>query len=132
MVEVGTALAKKQGISNLAYKLGDIEQVPLPDQSVDLALLSQALHHAQHPQNALEEACRILRRNGKIFILDLNAHDFEKARELYADLWLGFSENTLYRMLKQAGFEQVEISVVARENDEPHFETVLATGVKSS
>jgi ArsR family transcriptional regulator len=65
-----------------------------------------------------------------LIIIDLLEHQFEKARELYADVWLGFSENTLYRYLKQAGFRKIEVNVVAREPDEPNFQTVLASGVK--
>jgi ArsR family transcriptional regulator len=131
MVEVGTELAKKNGLANLAYKLGDIEQVPLPDRSVDLAILSQALHHAQHPQAAVNEAYRILRPGGQLLVLDLNAHTFEKARELYADIWLGFKESALHGFLKKAGFSKVEIATVAREAQEPHFETLLASGTKT-
>ncbi len=131
MVEVGTELARKNGLANLAYKLGDIEQVPLPDRSVDLAILSQALHHAQHPQAAVNEAYRILRPGGQLLVLDLNAHTFEKARELYADIWLGFKESTLHGFLKKAGFSKVEIATVAREAQEPHFETLLASGTKT-
>ena len=65
MVEVGAALARRNGLANLAYRLGDIEDVPLRDSSVDLAILSQALHHAQHPQTAVDEAFRILRPGGQ-------------------------------------------------------------------
>ncbi|MEO0510510.1 MAG: metalloregulator ArsR/SmtB family transcription factor [Verrucomicrobiota bacterium] len=130
MIEFGSELAKKNGFSNLSYRLGDIEKIPLEDQSVDLALLSQALHHAQHPQKAVEEASRILKPGGQIIIIDLLEHQFEKARELYADVWLGFSENSLYQYLKSAGFRQVKVDVVAREDQEPNFETVLASGVK--
>ena len=130
MVEVGTELAAKNGLSNLAYKLGDIEAVPLANGSVDLAILSQALHHAQHPQKAIDEAHRILRPGGQVLILDLKNHTFEKARELYADVWLGFKENALHSFLKKAGFEQVEVTTVAQEPAEPHFETLLASGVK--
>ena len=130
MVEVGTALAKKNGLANLAYKLGDIEQVPLPDRSVDLAILSQALHHAIHPQAAVEEAGRILRPGGQLVVLDLKEHAFEKARELYGDVWLGFKESALHGFLKKAGFQQVEVAVVSRETVEPHFETLLASGLK--
>jgi ArsR family transcriptional regulator len=130
MVEVGTRLAKKNALANLTYKLGDIEQVPLPARSVDLAILSQALHHAQHPQRAVDEAWRILKPGGQLLILDLAEHTFEKARELYADIWLGFKEITLHGFLKKAGFAKVEVAVVAREPREPHFETLLATGVK--
>lgn len=130
MVEVGTELAKKNNLANLAYKLGDIENVPLPDKSVDLAILSQALHHAQHPQTAVNEAFRILRPGGQLLVLDLNEHTFERARELYADVWLGFKESALHAFLKKAGFGKVEVTAVAREPGEPHFETLLASGVK--
>ena len=132
MVEVGTELAQKNNLANLTYKLGDIEQVPLPDKSVDLAILSQALHHAQHPQTAVNEAARILRPGGQLLILDLNEHTFEKARELYADVWLGFKESALHGFMKKAGLTKVEVNAVAREEQAPHFETLLASGVKSS
>ena len=132
MVEVGTELAKKKGLANLTYKLGDIEEVPLPDRSVDLAILSQALHHANHPQAAVNEAHRILHPGGQVLVLDLKEHSFEKARELYGDVWLGFKESALHGFLKKAGFQQVEVSVVSREAVEPHFETLLASGVKAA
>lgn len=130
MVEIGTELAKRQGTANLEYLLGDIENVPLPDQSVDLAIMSQALHHAFHPKKALEEAFRILKPDGKLLILDLAEHTFEKARELYADQWLGFKTNTLYKLLRETGFANIEISTVSREEQEPHFETILASGIR--
>lgn len=128
MVEVGKELAAKQGIENLEYQLGDIEDLPLPDKSVDLAFLSQALHHAEKPQKALSEAHRILKPGGRLVVLDLKEHTFEKAHELYADRWLGFGENQLYQWLQQAGFSQIDVRVVVREPEEPYFETLLATG----
>jgi ArsR family transcriptional regulator len=130
MVEVGTELAERNGLANLAYKLGDIEQVPLPDKSVDLAILSQALHHAQHPQLAVDEAFRILRPGGQLLVLDLAEHTFEKARELYADVWLGFTESTLHGFLKKSGFAKVEVTTAAKETTEPFFETLLASGIR--
>lgn len=129
MVEVGADLARRNGLENLTYKLGDIEKVPLPDRSVDLAILSQALHHAQRPQAAVNEAFRILRPGGQILILDLNEHGFEKARELYADVWLGFKEKTMHALLQRSGFTQIDVAIVAREAAEPHFETILASAV---
>jgi ArsR family transcriptional regulator len=130
MVQVGRALAKKEHLRNLTYVLGNIEKVPLPDRSIDLALLSQALHHAENPRLALSEAFRILKPGGRLLILDLRAHRFEKARELYADRWLGFKENELHDWIEEAGFRQSEVRVVAKEVKEPCFETVLATGMK--
>ncbi len=128
MVAVGTELARKNDLANLAYQLGDIEQVPLPDRSVDLAILSQALHHARHPQRAVDEAHRILRPGGQILVLDLAEHDFARARELYADVWLGFRESALHGFLRKAGFAQVEVTSAAKETVEPFFETLLASG----
>lgn len=130
MVAVGTELAKKNGLANLAYKLGDIESVPLPDRSVDLAILSQALHHASHPQTAVNEAFRILKPGGQLLVLDLKEHSYEKAHEQFGDLWLGFKESALHGFLKKAGFAKVEVTAVSREGTEPHFETLLASGVK--
>jgi ubiquinone/menaquinone biosynthesis C-methylase UbiE/DNA-binding transcriptional ArsR family regulator len=131
MIEVGTELARKNDLANLAYKLGDIEQVPLPDGSVDLAILSQALHHARHPQKAVDEAHRILRPGGQLLILELAEHDFEKARELYADVWLGFKESALDGFLKKARFTKIEVTPVSKESTEPFFQTLLASGTKA-
>jgi ArsR family transcriptional regulator len=130
MVEFGSQLAKKHGFENLEYRLGDIEDPPIANNSVDLAILSQALHHAIHPQRAIAAARRILKRGGRLVILDLLSHRFERARELYADHWLGFSEVQLHQFLEKNSFREIEVSVVAREKQSPQFQTVFATGVK--
>lgn len=131
MVNYGAGLAKQHGFSNLEYRLGDLENPPIDGSSMDLVILSQALHHAQHPAQAIRAAFGILRPGGRVVVLDLLKHQFEKARELYADLWLGFSEAELHEMLDQAGFEQVETNIVHRESRSPHFQTVLATATKA-
>ena len=130
MVEVGSRLAKDEGFTNLEYRIGDLEEPPIADNSIDLAVFSQALHHANSPQKAIAAARRILRDGGRLVILDLLAHGFEQARELYADLWLGFSEVELVRLMDQAGFRKSDIQIVSREPNSPYFQTVLATGVK--
>jgi ArsR family transcriptional regulator len=78
----------------------------------------------------VNEAFRILRPGGQLLILDLNEHTFEKARELYADVWLGFKESALHGFLKTAGFTQAQVTAVAKEPAEPFFETLLASGMK--
>lgn len=129
MVAYGSDLAKRHGLSNLEYRLGDIEEPPIEPGSVDLALLSQALHHAARPQRALEAARRILKPGGRVLILDLLAHQFDKARELYADVWLGFGEAEMQAMLSSAGFEKVETTLLSRETEPPHFQPLLAQGI---
>jgi len=130
MVRLGTELAKRKGLLNLEYKLGDLEKVPLPDGSVDLALMSQSLHHAPHPEIALAEAHRVLKPGGQLIVIDLKKHNFEKARELYGDHWLGFGENELYRLIEDTGFRTPKVEVVAKEKKKPFFETLLAYAEK--
>ena len=130
MVEFGADLAKRHAVRNLEFRLGDLEDPPITAGSVDVALLSQALHHAISPAKAVAAAHRILKPGGRIAIIDLLAHRFEQARELYADLWLGFSEMDLRQFLDDAGFRAIEVNVVAREEKNPQWQTVLATGIK--
>jgi SAM-dependent methyltransferase len=131
MVEFGQNLALQNGLTNLEYRIGDIESPPIEDNSLDLAILSQALHHAEHPQRAIDAAFRILKPGGRLIVLDLAQHHFEEARELYADRWLGFSESELAAMLQKAGFGQIETVVADREIEEPKFQTLLGIGVRA-
>ena len=130
MVEFGAKLAAEHGFKNLEYRLGDIEDPPIAKNSIDLAILSQALHHAIHPERAILRAHQIVKKGGRLVILDLLSHQFDRARELYADHWLGFSEVELHKWMEAAGFKKIEVTVVSREKESPHFQTVFATGIK--
>lgn len=130
MVTFGASKAKKNGLKNLEFRLGDLENPPIEPHSVDVAVLSQALHHAQEPARAIQSVHKILRPGGQIMILDLLKHNFERAHELYGDRWPGFAESDLHHWLEAAGFKKIEINVVAREEQPPHFETVLAGAEK--
>jgi ArsR family transcriptional regulator len=130
IVAFGAAKAKKNGLKNLEFRLGDLQNPPIEAGSMDVVILSQALHHAEAPASALLATYRLLKPHGQILILDLLKHNFDKARELYGDHWLGFAESDLQRWLEAAGFKKVEISIVAREEQPPHFQTILACGEK--
>ncbi|MBI4326545.1 MAG: metalloregulator ArsR/SmtB family transcription factor [Chloroflexi bacterium] len=130
MVAFGAKKAKKNGLKNLEFRRGDLEEPPIELESVELVILSQALHHANNPERAIGSAHKILRTGGQIMILDLLQHHFEQAHDLYGDRWLGFAESDLHRWLEGAGFKKIETAVVAREEQPPHFQTILAGAVK--
>jgi ArsR family transcriptional regulator len=129
MVAFGRAEAKKKGIANLEFRLGDLAEPPIPERSVDVVLLSQALHHAANPQQAVTAAAKLLRKGGRLVVLDLNQHHFDPARELYGDHWLGFSEADLREWLNTAGLREIEVQLLAPEDEPPHFQPTLASGV---
>jgi ubiquinone/menaquinone biosynthesis C-methylase UbiE/DNA-binding transcriptional ArsR family regulator len=130
IIEFGVRKAAANGIKNLEFRLGDLDSPPVAPESVDVAILSQALHHAADPARAVAAAAAIVRPGGRVMLLDLARHRFEQARELYGDRWLGFTEAELHRWLEHAGLIRVEVDIVAREDQPPHFETLFAVGEK--
>ena len=123
------ALARRRGVRNVSWKRGELEKLPLRDASVDVALLSQALHHAQNPARALAEAARITTSGGRVIVLDLRAHDQAWVRERLGDRWLGFDDEDLERLLSQAGLRDVQVKVGARRTGDP-FTVLIAAGRK--
>src|ERR1700722_4507552 len=120
MVAFGRTEAKKKGIANLEFRLGDLAEPPIPPRSVDLVILSQALHHTANPQAALAAAAKLLRKGGRLIVLDLNQHHFDQARELYGDYWLGFSEADLHTWFAAAGLGAIEVTLLLPEPEPPY------------
>lgn len=121
-------LAEEKGIRNISWKRGEIEDLPLETASFEVALLSQALHHAREPAKAVREAARILVPGGTLLILDLKTHEEAWVRKL-GDRWLGFEETAVRRMMKEAGLQDVRLEIGARKRGDP-FQVIVASGKK--
>src|SRR5206468_3363004 len=111
------------------WKKGELEKLPMKDASVDIAMLSQALHHAQDPPRAVAEAARVTAPGGRVLLLDLRAHEEDWVRAKLGDRRLGFDDNELRKMLIAAGLADVKVGVGARKAGDP-FTVLVAAGTK--
>ena len=123
------ALGTRRRAANITWKRGEMEKLPLADQSFDLAILSQALHHAADPAIVLAEAARVLRPGGRVLLLDLRSHDEAWVRDQLGDRWLGFEDEQLRGMLEGTHLTDVRLSVGARRAGDP-FTVVIASATK--
>lgn len=123
------ALARRRRVSNVIWKKGELERLPLGDASVDVAMLSQALHHAHDPVKAVDEAVRVTVPGGRVLVLDLRAHQEEWVRAKLGDRRLGFVDEDLAAMLRDAGLEHVKVGVGARKAGDP-FTVLVAAGTR--
>ena len=124
-------LARRRRASNVTWKQGELEKLPVKDETVDVALLSQALHHAQDPGRAVAEAARITVPGGRVLILDLRTHSEEWVRSKLGDQALGFRDDELAQLLTAAGLRDVRVGVGARKAGDP-FTVLIATGTKGT
>jgi SAM-dependent methyltransferase len=125
------ALAVRRRVSNVVWKRGTLEKLPIEDESVDVALLSQTLHHADDPAQVLREATRIVVPGGRVLVLDLREHGESWVRERLGDRWLGFSPAALKALLTEAGLTDVAVTIGARRSGDP-FTVLIASGTKAS
>jgi SAM-dependent methyltransferase len=129
VLERARDLARRRRVRNVTWRRGEIERVPIADGAVDVAILSQALHHAQDPARALAEAARIVGPGGRVLVLDLREHDQEWVRKRLGDRWQGFSDAALANLLEGAGLSNVAVTVGARRTGDP-FTVLIASGLK--
>ncbi len=125
------ALARRRRVSNVIWKKGELEKLPIRDAAVDVAMLSQALHHAQSPARAVAEAARITAPGGRVLVLDLRAHQEDWVRAKLGDRRLGFDDDELKKMLIAAGLSDVRVGVGARKAGDP-FTVLIASGTQTT
>jgi ArsR family transcriptional regulator len=99
-------------LANVEVRRGALEALPVQDGELDAATLLLVLHHLSDPAEALREAARALKPGGRVLISDMLPHDREVYRQQMGHVWLGFSRESLGRMLDAAGFEKVRITAM--------------------
>jgi SAM-dependent methyltransferase len=124
-------LARRRRVANVAWKKGELDGLPMKDGAVDVAMLSQALHHAHDPARAVAEAARVTAPGGRVLVLDLRQHQEHWVRTRLGDRRLGFSDEELGRMLTDAALQDVRVRVGARKVGDP-FTVLIAVATKKS
>ena len=130
MLRVVQERSAEAGVAGrVAVEKGDLEKLPLKANSEDAVFVSQVLHHATRPGQALKEAARILKPGGQMVLLDLSRHDQEWVRDEWADQWLGFDEKELKGWLKEAGLTVKIFQTL--DGPEPAFAVLMVVAEKT-
>lgn len=91
MLAIARSHLEQKEINHMQVRQGDMYDLALKDNSMDLVLFHQVLHFADDPLAAIKETSRILRKNGCVIIIDFLPHTMEILREEHAHRRLGFS-----------------------------------------
>ena len=95
--------------ANVELRGGRLEDLPVEDGALDMAVLSLVLHFVVDPSAVLAEAARVLRPGGCLLVVDMEPHEREEYRTTMGHLWLGFSAEQLGNWLGAAGFASPRI-----------------------
>jgi len=119
----------RQGGRKVRFLCEDFTRLSLKRASVDLAILSQALHHTGDPLAALREAGRILAPGGRLLLLDLAPHREDWVRDKLGHIHLGFKSEKLRAWLRRAGFIRIGCEDLPRGPGDP-FRILVVTALK--
>ncbi|SFM47133.1 Ubiquinone/menaquinone biosynthesis C-methylase UbiE [Paenibacillus sp. 1_12] len=125
MVSRARSNAIKGGFTNTDFRLGEIEHLPVPDQTVDVIISNCVINLSPVKQQVFNEAYRVLRYGGRLAISDI-VTTVELPEEIKNDLDFMYSGcisgassvDELKDMLKQSGFMDV---VVEQKDDSKEF-----------
>ncbi|HZI80675.1 MAG TPA: metalloregulator ArsR/SmtB family transcription factor [Vicinamibacterales bacterium] len=103
------ARGRLDGATNVEFRKGELESLPLRDGELDVAVLSLVLHYSPAPPKALSEAARVIRPGGRVLVVDMLPHEHEEYQQQMGHVWLGFSDKQMTRYLTGAGFADVRV-----------------------
>lgn len=138
-MEMLTVLQKKFGSTrNISVHLGESQNLPLEDRTIDYAFANMYLHHVEDPGLAIKEMNRILKPGGKVIITDLDSHRFNFLLEEHNDRWAGFERKSIKNWLLHAGFTDVKVDCIDQRcratssggSEHADISIFIATGVK--
>jgi ArsR family transcriptional regulator len=109
------AKRRVRALANVEIRRGNLEALPIADQSLDAVTCVLVLHHLPTPAAALAEAARVLRPGGRCLLVDMMPHDREIYRAQMGHVWLGFSESEITRYLADAGFDAIRLRALPPE-----------------
>jgi SAM-dependent methyltransferase len=130
MVEAATA--RLADTKNATVRLGDMHELPFPEASFDQVMVFNVLTQATAPSRVLGEAARVLRKQGRLSLVTLGAHDEAETTSSYGDIQPGFAPSQLRRMLQKAGLTVDACDIACREKRQPHFEVLIAFAHKKN
>ena len=122
--------AAREGLKNIRFVRDDLERLSLASESIDLVLVSQSLHHVEHPERVLSEAHRVLRPRGQVVVLELLPHRETWVKARLGHQWLGFVPNALKRWLKSAGFARIDLDVPPNGAVTSPFQAFMLAGAR--
>lgn len=117
---------------NVSFVEGDLLELPFDDGSFDHVMLFNVLTYTDRPARAIVEAARVLRAEGRLVAVTLEAHPHEEITAAYGHLVPGFETKTLRRHLLRAGLCVDRCEVTSRERRKPHFRVISAFAQKPS
>jgi ArsR family transcriptional regulator len=106
---LNAARKRVAGFDNIELRRGELEELPIDDARLDVAMLTLVLHHVPEPDKALAEVARVLKPGGRALIVDMLPHDRESYRQQMGHVWLGFSAEHVSRLLDASGFDAARI-----------------------
>ena len=105
------------GAKNVELRQGELEGLPIDSGELDVAMLSLVLHYSPSPARALSEVGRVVRKGGRVLVVDMLPHDREEYQQQMGHVWLGFSEKQISRFLTGAGFGEVRVRMLPADPD---------------